>query len=162
VSGGTPLVVSKRPTVYLAGPITGLSYDGAEDWRGYAKRRLANHGILGLSPLRGKEYLRTSGPLSAEDYHDKPLSSPRGITTRDRWDCTRSDVVLVNLIGAPRVSIGTMIELGWADAARNPIVLAMEPAGNVHDHAMVTEVAGFRADSVEGALELVIAILGER
>jgi hypothetical protein len=35
--------------------------------------------------------------------------------TRDRFDATRCDVLLVNLLGAERVSIGTMMEVAWAD-----------------------------------------------
>ena len=45
-------------TVYLAGPITGLTYDGATDWRAYAKARLAKFGIQAVSPMRAKEFLK--------------------------------------------------------------------------------------------------------
>ena len=38
----------------------------------------------------------------------------------------RCDVVLMYLIGAKKVSIGTMIEAGWADAYRKPVVLVLE------------------------------------
>lgn len=146
------------PTVYLAGPITGLNFDEAVDWRTHAQRVLAANGIRGVSPMRAKEYLRTAGPLAAEGYYDRPLSNPKGITTRDRFDCTRADLVLVNFVGAERVSIGTVMELGWADANRVPIVVAMEE-GNVHQHGMVTEVAGFIVPTVLEAVELTVAIL---
>ena len=39
----------------------------------------------------------------------------KGIVTRDRWDVAKADVVLMNLVGATQVSIGTMVELGWAE-----------------------------------------------
>src|SRR5688572_21568512 len=115
----------KMNTVYLAGPITGLSFDGATDWRGHAQGVLLDRGIRGVSPMRAKEYLKSEKSLKAAGYSqpDMPLSSAKGITTRDRWDCTNADVVLVNLVGAERVSIGTMMELAWADSARVPIVL---------------------------------------
>lgn len=145
-------------TCYLAGPISGLEFDQAQDWRAIAARRLADHGIIGLSPLRAKEYLRGTGVLPVDGF-TQPLSTSKGITTRDRFDCTRSDAVLVNLVGARAVSIGTMIELGWADSARNPVILAMEPEGNPHAHAMVREIAGFVVPTVEEAVELAIAIL---
>ena len=42
-------------TVYLAGPITGLTYDGATDWRHAVAADLNSVGIKGLSPMRGKD-----------------------------------------------------------------------------------------------------------
>ena len=44
--------------VYLAGPIRGCSYDNATDWREYAIKELAKDGIIGVSPMRAKEFLR--------------------------------------------------------------------------------------------------------
>ena len=143
-------------TVYLAGPITGQSYGGATEWREQAIERLAKRGITGLSPMRGKYYLEKFTDIP--DYVDVPLSTARGITTRDRWDCFRCDVLLVNLTGTSRVSIGTVMEIAWADAARKPIVLAMEP-GSLHDHSMVREAAGYILPTLEDALTIVEAIL---
>lgn len=147
--------------VYLAGAITGLTYDGAEDWRAYAKSELAASGIKAVSPLRGKDYLRGIAALTADcaGYGDlNCMSSPRGIMTRDRFDATRCDVLLVNLLGAERVSIGTVMEIAWADAVRTPIVVAMEPKGNVHEHAMIAEAIGFRVSTLTEALHVVKAI----
>lgn len=154
--------MSRPFTVYLAGPITGLTFDGAEDWRTSTKAELGKVGIHGLSPLRAKEYLRDiKGELTADckGYGDlNVLSSPRGIMTRDRFDATRCDVLLVNFLGATRVSIGTCMELAWADLKRTPIVVAMESQGNVHDHAMVTEAIGFRVPTLEEAIQTIKAI----
>ena len=152
----------KQFQVYLAGPITGLTYDGAEDWRAFAKAELAKFDIKGLSPLRAKEYLRGIAALTADcaGYGEMNcMSSPRGIMTRDRYDATRCDVLLVNLLGAERVSIGTVMEMAWADAKRTPIVVAMEAAGNVHEHAMIAEAIGFRVTTLDEALHVVKAIL---
>lgn len=152
--------------VYLAGPITGLTYDGAEDWRAYAKAELAKFNIHGLSPLRAKDYLRqVKGPLSGtgEEYeHLGVLSLPRGVMTRDRFDATRCDVLLVNLIGAKAVSIGTVMEIAWADLSRTPIVVAMEDKGNPHEHMMIAEAIGFRLPTLDGALHVVKAIIDHR
>lgn len=150
-----------RFSVYLAGPISGLTYDGAEDWRAFAKAELAKYDIHGLSPLRAKEYLRGIPALVADcaGYGElNCMSSPRGIMTRDRYDATRCDVLLVNLLGSQRVSIGTVMEIAWADLCRTPIVVAMEPDGNVHEHAMIAEAIGFRVASLEEAIHVVKAI----
>jgi hypothetical protein len=44
--------------VYLAGPIRGLNYDSANDWRSYTCEKLAdgNSGIIGVSPMRAKNF----------------------------------------------------------------------------------------------------------
>ena len=154
--------------VYLAGPITGLSYGDSTDWRNEMGKRLADFGITGISPLRAKDYLAKEQTLQlsydgAHDIHSLApvLSGARGITTRDRWDCHRCDVVFLNLLGATKVSIGTMMELAWADASRIPTVVAMESSGNVHDHPMVNECTGFRVTSLEDAVVVIRALLGE-
>lgn len=148
--------------VYLAGPITGLSYGGAVDWREDATRQLLYAGIEALSPMRGKAYLKDykhiGGTSKDHENFGQALSHGKGVVTRDRWDSMRADVVLMNLLGAERVSIGTMIEAGWADAARVPIVLVREDA-NVHNHAMLDQLAGFIVPTLEEGLVIVRALL---
>lgn len=149
------------PTVYLAGPISGLHYAGATDWRDYAIGKLATVGIKGLSPMRSKEYLSGMADLDKNciEYGEiNVLSSPRGIMARDRFDATRCDVLLVNLLAADKVSMGSVMEIAWADLKRTPIVCVMEP-GNVHEHAMVNQAIDYRVASLNDALHVVSAIL---
>ena len=157
------------PSVYLAGPITGQTFEESTAWRKHAAARLREHGIHSFSPLRGKEYLASIGKLPAVVQGDRskavkpdlyPLSSNKGIVTRDRFDCMGSDLVLVHLAEAQIISLGTMVELGWADAARRPIVVTMQP-GNVHEHAFVLEIAGFVVPTLDDALDVTISILRE-
>ena len=42
--------------VFLAGPISGLSYEGASDWREYVRKRLPDP-LVGFSAMRGKPHL---------------------------------------------------------------------------------------------------------
>lgn len=151
------------PTVYLAGPITGLSFDGCNDWRQRAIEDLAKAGIRGLSPLRGKEYLaKLTTPISGtgEEYaHMSVLSTAPAVVTRDRWDATRCDVLFANLLGAKAVSIGTVMEIAWADLRRTPIVCAIEPNGNPHLHMMLTQAIDFRVPTLEEALHVIKAML---
>lgn len=157
-------VIQKKPfSVYLAGPISGLTYDQADDWRRIAYDELARGGIHAMSPLRYKEYLRhmVAGELSptCAGYGELHcLSSPRGIMTRDRMDATRCDALLVNFLGATRVSIGTVMEIAWADAHRIPVVCVMEESGNPHEHAMISEAIGFRVKTLDEAIHVVRAI----
>ncbi len=80
-----------KRTIYLAGPITGLTHDEARyGWRLMFAQRLdamdMDH-IFCASPMRGKEFLQDLGVLSSgHDYPDNALSTSAGITTRDRND----------------------------------------------------------------------------
>jgi hypothetical protein len=145
-------------TVYLAGPITGLSYEGCTDWRELAIKELGIAEITGLSPMRAKDYLKDES-FVGDEYQNTVLSSSRGIITRDRWDTTRCDLILVNFLGAEKVSIGTVMELAWADAFRTPSIVVIEPEGNPHDHSMIREITGFRVETLEEGLHTAKAIL---
>jgi len=153
--------MNRLPKVYLGGAISGLTYDQGQDWREFVVSLLAGRGIEGFSPLRAKGYLRSKGVIE-QGYEDTPLSTDHGITTRDRWDVQTADAVLFNLLGAKRVSIGTMIEYGWADARRIPIITCIEPTGNIHDHPMLREITGFRVDNLQDAVELLDRILNSK
>jgi len=154
--------------VYLAGPIGGLTFKEGQGWRDYVARELPME-IRAMSPLRGKGQLTSlrSGVIHANGYYeDNPLTAQAGITARDRNDCMRADAVLFNLLGATSVSIGTMVEIGWADAYRKPIVLVIEdpgnvnePTGNVHEHPMIRAVSGFRVNNLDDAIAVLTAVL---
>ena len=146
-----------RFKIYLAGPITGLSYDNCTNWRDYAKEILAPE-VHGYSPMRCKDYLSHLESIDFS-FEDIPLSTGKAILARDYYDVSTCDIILVNLLGATTVSIGTVLEIGYAHAHRKPIVLVMEKEGNVHEHPMITEAAGFRVDSLESGLQLCKAIL---
>ena len=147
--------MTKTHHVYLAGPIAGLTFGDATDWRGQAQtwieKKLPH--VAALSPLRNKSYFDREQTLE-DSYEQLLFSSQRAITVRDRFDCMRSDAILMNLLGAKRVSIGSMIELGWANDVKKPIVVAMEP-GNIHDHAMVREIASWIVPTLEEGLEVI-------
>lgn len=143
--------------VYLSGPMKGWSFEAASEWRNYVMAKLPDH-IKGLDPFRGKkEYLQNIKVLG-DTYRDTPLTSAEAITCRDRWDATRCDVVLVNMLGATAVSIGTVMEIAWADAHRIPIVLVMEP-GNIHSHAILNEVCAYIVPTLDEGIEIVKVLL---
>lgn len=154
---------TSRPTVYLAGPIAGQTFEGANDWREFIKEELDKLGITAFSPMRREEYLSPeqliSLPAISDRYGSIPIT-PKGITTRDRFDCERCDLVIAFLPDAARASIGTSIEIGWADAYRTPIIGIMpEREGNIHNHPMVTECLGYIVETLEDAVELTATIL---
>lgn len=144
-------------TCYLAGPIRGLSYDGATDWREHVQKELADVGICARSPMRGKQYLASEAVL--ENDYPQPLSTPAAIVARDRFDVQTCDLMLANLLGASSVSIGTMVEYGWADAFRTPIVTVIDEQGGWHDHPFVRQLSGWVVQSVDEGIDIVKAIL---
>lgn len=147
--------------VYLAGPISGFSYDQAVHWRGEVAAKLASAGVQCLSPMRDKTTLRGAVAIGRND-ETHMLCSQRAIFCRDHYDVRACDVVLVNLRGAREISIGTMVELGWATAYRKPIVLVMELCSytsNVHDHPFARQAADFIVNDLDTAAAIVKSIL---
>lgn len=145
-----------KPSVYLAGPITGQSYGKSLDWRVEAQKYLIDYGIIGVSPMRSKHYLQNQNKIK-DGYEEYPISTDDAITARDRMDVMRSDAVLFYFPPKlKQVSIGTCIEFGWADAFRKPRIVVVD---KVHDHAMIRSLSDFRANNLQDALEIVVSIL---
>lgn len=120
-------------SVYLAGPITGLSYGEARHgWREQfaAILKVQSPHIECYSPMRAKEFLSTEQSLkcSGADLEGvkNAISQPRGILTRDANDVASRDVVVANFSGAKIVSIGTVWEMGRAFTLGKPVILIME------------------------------------
>lgn len=151
-----------KPVVYLSGPVSAADYRGAVDWYASA-RAFLNPGISIAMPMRGKSALsQTNGAIGcrasddpggpgifAADEFAAMVGTRQAIAGRDRYDAQRAACVLMNLTGCRgKVSIGCMIEAGWADAARVPIVLVAEP-GNIHEgHAILEAIATYRAPNL--------------
>jgi nucleoside 2-deoxyribosyltransferase len=146
--------------VYLAGPITGLSYGEARHgWREEMKTLLAP-GIEAFSPMRGKDHLKHLDKITGDAksvYASNPMTTGRGITGRDRFDVMTCDVMVAYFLGAEKASVGTCIEFGWADAFRKPVVRIMETdsAKNPHDHLIMNEIATYDVQNLEDAARLV-------
>lgn len=146
-----------KPSVYLAGPITGTKYDCSVGWRDYVKSQLAPE-IDCFSPMRAKQYLKAKESI-ADQYDEFVLSTQRGIFARDFHDCQKRDLIFINLLGANRVSIGTVMEIAWGAAFKKPIVLVMEKEGNPHNHALIREACPFHVETIEDGLFVTRAIL---
>lgn len=126
--------------VYLAGAVSGLSYKEAITWRRKVARRLKRHDIDALLPLTREKALRKEKCIDPRGYPDVPGCHPAEVFTADVDMLERSDWLLVNLLGAKTVSIGTVWEIGWAYAHGVSVVLAMED-GNPHDHQFIAQSA---------------------
>jgi nucleoside 2-deoxyribosyltransferase len=145
--------------VYLAGPITDLSFQGASDWREAVAAQLDSDRIETLTPLRGNEFLRHEKKLTNGEYPNA-LTTVKGINRRDMFDTSRSSAVLVNLLGTQKISVGTVMEIGWAFMARVPSVVVMEK-DNIHRHAMVEDCATYIVETIEEAVQIVKILLND-
>lgn len=143
-------------SVYLAGPITGTSYNECTGWRQYIIRSLPD-GIVGYSPMRAKNYLAKETEIE-HSYEAKLLSSQRGLFARDMNDCKTCDALIVNFLGAEKVSIGTVMEITAFWWQRKPIVLVMKH-GSVHDHPMIREACPFIVQTLDEAIHVITAVL---
>jgi len=150
------LYAMPQKIIFLAGPLTGVPYKDALKWRSYVESKLPE-GIAALSGLRGKAYLSNEQVLK-DAYPEHPLSAAQGTITRDRYDVAHCDALFVNFLDTDKVSIGTIMEMAWADARRIPIVLAME-TGNIHDHAFVRQVAGFITRDLDDAIKTIVDVV---
>ena len=152
-------------TIYLAGPITGLTYDQARfGWRGEfadLMNRMGFHHIHCRSPMRGKEILRDFGKLTAgEDYPDDPMTRGSGIVCRDRNDVKTSDAVVACFLESNGVvSRGTFIEYGWADAFRVPLIVVGDSEDPNIKYLMVERIAGYIVPTLEDAAMVVGRLL---
>ena len=110
--------------IYLAGPITGLTYDEARySWRKEFASLMPEH-IHCNSPMRGKEMLKDLGVLtSGAGYPDNAMTSSAGITTRDFNDVRTCDAMIACFLESGfGLSGGTFMEYGFAHALQKPII----------------------------------------
>lgn len=153
--------MSKR--VYLCGPIADTTWDvAAQGWRKEVFDALPeSEGFEVFSPMRGKEFLSKyrREKLGTNAYEDMPISSTKGILTRDKNDVRTADLIFANFIGATSRSIGSCVEFGWADAWNIPIILCMEDSGNPHEHLFIRGMPGYVLNSLDKGIALTKLLL---
>lgn len=145
--------------VYLAGPITGLTYDGCTEWRDIVKEQVGEH-INTISPMRGKQRLKEiMNNEVIKDCHDYDyLASIKGINCRNFWDVQRCSIVFVNFLGANKISIGTIMEIAWARAFNKPVICVME-TDNIHSHSMLNFSCGYIVPTLDIGIDILKALL---
>ncbi len=122
-----------KPIVYLAGPISGLSYGQAVGWRFDLARTLGPYFEV-LSPMRGKEGLASVQAFSGE-YPDHLLSQAAAIVARDLTDVDRADLLIVK---EPAGSLGTAIEIGYALHSQKPLIVILAEDDTARRHPFLT------------------------
>ncbi len=146
---------SPRLTVYLAGPVSFLSGKEALSWRQYVERlNDANEwGFKLLNPLRGKEDILGDSSLLPHGYDG--LAADQVIYRMCHWDVHRCDVVLCNLVGAEKVSIGSCMELAWAHQAGKYVITCIED-DNPHAHSFVYQASSVILPTLVAGLDYLV------
>jgi len=148
-----------KKTIYLAGPITGLTHNEARyGWRASLMQQLE---IMGLdhifcnSPMRGKEFLKDAGVLGSDQAiyaSGNAMSTPSGITTRDFNDVKNCDAMIACFLeSGGKLSGGTFMEYGFAHALQKPVIGIGDKDDVNLSHLMAARVLGYRVDTVEEA-----------
>jgi nucleoside 2-deoxyribosyltransferase len=143
------------PKIYLAGPISGLSLEEANQWRRLATMSLRPAECI--NPLRGAE----NQPDRYFNPNGERWTSMPQIFQRDHHDVMTCDAVLANFIGAKIVSRGTLMELAWAYAYRKPIVMAIEEDNPNYD-VFMWQTTPFVCASLDDAIEMMVLLLNLR
>ena len=149
--------------VYLAGPITGLSYDEAVDRReelAQPLREAKGVRIVPLSPMRGKKNLARQQVLKSGGYRS-PTSTDAAIVARDYNDVQRCYIMVADLLGCTEKSVGTCIEFGLCLAWRKFVVTIMEPGDeNPHSHGFIREISSVIVHTREQAIKVILDVIG--
>jgi nucleoside 2-deoxyribosyltransferase len=99
--------------------------------------KLKSYGYDVLCPMIGKEYLKEEKSLHGEGYFT-PSSNNHAIKARDMWMVRQSDILLADFSSAEVASIGSCMELAWANMLGKHVI-SIIPEDNVHRHAFILE-----------------------
>lgn len=150
-----------KPVVYLAGPISGLSYTEAQAWK-HPFYSMLDDVVTFRDPMRGKEILASMAVIQKSYEQLGPLFTAQGIGSRDMGDVRSADAVLAYVYPGIPVSAGMLIEIGWATAWNKPVVVfAPNPEEKILNHAFFKGLQGiYVAHTHQNAAALLIYILG--
>ena len=147
--------MSDKATLYLAGPMSGITWRQMLEWRQKVEWELQDHWRV-INPVRAQV-----SPDKLDDIHvastqkdtniDLNLTAT-AICSQDEFFIDQSDWLLANFIDSPHVSIGTIWELGYAYGTGKKILSVVEP-GSIHDHPFVRRRSHLFTDNLEDAVD---------
>ena len=126
---------------------------------GQGERNTATAWLEPLSPMRGKAFLKAEKSLK-DSYDSTRVASTHAIFMRDKYDSTRSDFLLLNLLGAEIISVGSIMELAWAHLSGLFCIVIMEN-NNIHVHSFVREAASIIFDDLDEGVDYLIKTFKE-
>lgn len=140
-------------SIYLCGPIAGLSYAEATEWRGEATDYLTAMGLEVYDPMRGKEKVKEAFGDRAIPHNHQSFEDP---FKRDMHDLAWCDYVFV-YFPLPAPSVGSLVEIGVAYGwGKHIIVVTPEPE---FAHPFIKGVATVMAKTLEEGYEAMMSLL---
>jgi nucleoside 2-deoxyribosyltransferase len=138
-------------TIYLAGPITGLDYKAATEWRNEIKEDFRDVGYRVIDPMEGEaDTLNEQHP----DLHRRVSE----IVNLDKFYVDQSDIIFANFENyAPEASVGTISEIAWA-FADDKIIIAVVPEGSPYDRAWMNVLYTFKVKTFDEGIKQLASI----
>ncbi len=147
--------------IYLAGAISGCSYEEAVMWRHDVAHEFSRYGNPNgipkyqcLNPMGDKDELSKEQAIRVTPL-DGLHTADQAIVMRDKFSVKSSDLVLANLSYGENPLIGTSVEIGWADAFDIPVI-AVFKKGTRFDHPF-TRVLCYRVDTLDEAIKVILS-----
>jgi nucleoside 2-deoxyribosyltransferase len=153
--------MSEKCSIYLAGPMSGLTWQEALGWRRTCEAELSRYWRL-INPVRSQSEPSSETdiiPHSTQldkDYKDLHHTAT-GITAQDEFFIDQSDWILANFLNAREVSIGSVWELGYGWRGGKKILSVIEP-GSCHDHGFIRRRSHVFTPNLDEAIEFFKAI----
>ena len=159
-------------TVYLAGPIRGLTMKEAVGWRRFARERIEaiTDPWSSLQPYKvidptadwnpGCDLMESNVVLKDELQGDARFRAGNTFDqefARDRVDVTSCDYLLANFFNAKAFSIFSVMEVAWAFQASRHVILVIGcdtfgDLSKVYDHPALKKCASFIAEDLTEAI----------
>jgi nucleoside 2-deoxyribosyltransferase len=150
-----------KPTLYLAGPMSGLTWRQALEWRKQATDVLHTQWRI-INPVRHQvptERLDEIIPCSTQ-HNNKHVAlhlTATGIASQDEFYIDQSDWIFCNFLDAVKPTFGSVWELGYAWGRRKHILSVIEP-GSMHDHPFIRRRSHVFTPSLEDAIQYFVTI----
>ena len=142
----------KNLSVYLAHPISGHTFGEVVEYYKDSIAQLKDVGYTVYDPVT-----MYAGNINAEEVCAPadltgPLINNHALFERDKWMVSKVDVVLADLTGATKASIGACMEMAWASLLGKHLVVVMKKDNPMY-HGFVIEAADVILEDFEEAVE---------
>jgi nucleoside 2-deoxyribosyltransferase len=163
VAGYTPTVTTNaregktmNKTVYLAGPVGGLTEAEAKGWREKITYELSVVGIKGVCPLRAEPPVNGKYDVkNSYNAEDENWGSARAIAAKNRFDVSNCGMTLAYM---PTLSVGTVVEMAWADRmGKSVILVATDP--DIAQHPLLMACASWIVPTLEDAVDVITGMM---
>ena len=147
-------------TVYLAGPIRGLTHEEASGWRLDVIEKLKDAGIKCLSPMRNKELIKDAGRIT-DSYENLKGYSSHDLFNRDKFDIMCSDIILFNLLNKKVTIIGSLFELAWGHLLGKYCIVVVSDDSIYAKHPFIKESASIMFNNLDEAVDYIRSCYGK-